>query len=471
MLLRTRLLFATLAVVLVTLLAAGAGIYVAFATAVRNDIDQSLREVPLLIGDDADDDSSTPQPVPAVTPFVQVRAATGAVLLTVPARLPGGASASPALPERIPTPGVADTADGPASFFTVSDVGGQGVTFRVKAATRSDGEQLIIALPIDDKLATLRQLAVIEVAVATVATLVAAALAWWLVGLGLRPLGALTDQIKRLRGAGSGDRISVPAAPTTEVGGVAAAMNTLLDDVDTAFDERAATEDRLRQFVADASHELRTPLAAVSAYAQLFDLGASADPDGLARSMAGIQRESTRMAALADDLLLLAALDDAPGRPVPESTVNVSDVVLDAVASARVVQPGRPISADVAPGLTVVAPGEAHVRRVVDNLLANVRRHTPPQTPVDVTLTAAADACQLTVVDHGPGVPEADLHRMFNRFWRADNARSRHLGGNGLGLSIVASSVAAMSGEVTARTTPGGGLTMAVQLPLAKPSG
>lgn len=457
---RTRLLLATIAVVVTALVAAGAATYLAFRAAVFANVDQSLREVALPLAPDPDEDRRGPEPT--VAPFVELRAADGTVVRSIPAAFPDGGTASPQLPASIATPAVTDDAGGPAAFFTAPQAGGGPVTFRVKASTGTSGEQLIIALPIDDELATLRQLAAIEAVVIVMASGIAVALAWWLVRLGLAPLTRLTHDTRHLGGAGSGDRVRVPQ-PDTEVGELGAAMNTLLDDVDAAFAERAATEARLRLFVADASHELRTPIAAVSAYAELFDLGAEHRPADLRRAMTGIRAESTRMGALTEDLLTLARLDEVG--PAPAQRVAIDEVVAEAVDAARVLDPDRPITTHLAPVAVIGDP--IALRQVVDNLLSNVRHHTPAGTPVDVTTSAGPDTGSVTVADHGPGVDDDNLTTMFDRFWRADRARSRASGGSGLGLAIVAATVTRHRGTVTASHTPGGGLTVSARLPAA----
>ncbi len=202
-------------------------------------------------------------------------------------------------------------------------------------------EQLIIALPIDEELATLRQLAAIEAVVAGLALVVAGILGWWLVRIGLAPLTLLTEQTRGLGAAGSGHRVDVPQ-PATEVGELGRqAMNAMLDEVDDAFAQRVATEARLRRFIGDASHELRTPIAAVSAYAELFDLGAERNPADLRRSMDGIRRETARMSELTEDLLVLARLDEA--RAGHTEPVDLAAVVAEAVTAAQFLDPTRPI--------------------------------------------------------------------------------------------------------------------------------
>ena len=161
-----------------------------------------------------------------------------------------------------------------------------------------------------------------------------------------------------------------------------------------------ASESKLRRFVADASHELRTPLAAVRAYAELFTRGAASRPDDLERSMKGISRESERMSVLVEDLLLLAHLDE--GRPLTLEPIAFEDVVAEAVETARTLEPDRPLEADLTP--STVLGDHDRLRQVVDNLLSNVRAHTPPEAPLRVTLAHDGETAVLAVADSGPGM-------------------------------------------------------------------
>ncbi|HEU0244773.1 MAG TPA: ATP-binding protein, partial [Candidatus Limnocylindrales bacterium] len=250
-----------------------------------------------------------------------------------------------------------------------------------------------------------------------------------------------------------------------------------------ALEAKANSEERLRRFVADASHELRTPLTAVRGYADLYRAGGLSDPAELEAAMTRIGTESRRMGLLVDDLLLLARVDQ--GRPFRADPVDLSRVAREAVADARAAEPERPIVGAIEDGITVTGD-EDRVRQVIGNLVANVRVHTPAATPVEVILRRALEtsgqpggdtsqpggepvergAAELRVVDHGPGIDPVHGARVFDRFYRADTARSRDRGGSGLGLSIVASIVAALGGRLWHEATPGGGATFVVQLPL-----
>jgi two-component system OmpR family sensor kinase len=238
----------------------------------------------------------------------------------------------------------------------------------------------------------------------------------------------------------------------------------MLGQIEAAFEERRASEERLRRFVADASHELRTPLTSIRGYAELFRRGAHERPEDLARSMARIETEAGRMGVLVDDLLLLARLDQ--GRPLERESVDLGGVVREAVDDAGVVEPDRPIEVAVEGDVSIT--GDAgRLRQVVDNLLDNARVHTPAATPVHVRVARIADEVSLSVEDEGHGLSPGTAERIFERFFRGgDPGRSRETGGAGLGLSIVAAIVQAHGGSVSASANDAAGATFEVRLPV-----
>ncbi len=297
--------------------------------------------------------------------------------------------------------------------------------------------------------------------------------AWIVVRHDLLPL----ERISRAAGdIAAGDLTHRTGVPhdNTEVGRLGTAFDAMLDQIETSFgeqqaalDAKAASEERLRRFVADASHELRTPLTAVRGYADLYRAGGLADPAELDTAMTRIGTESRRMGALVDDLLLLARLDQ--GRPVRQDPVDLSRIATDAVADAHALEPGRPIVGAIDPGV-IVTGDEDRIRQVVGNLLANVRIHTPPESPIEVVTRVDDAEAELRVVDHGPGIDPSDGSSVFDRFYRADAGRSRDNGGTGLGLSIAAAVTAAHRGRIWHEPTPGGGATFVVRLPLTASS-
>ncbi|GGS53822.1 hypothetical protein GCM10010156_10700 [Planobispora rosea] len=292
-------------------------------------------------------------------------------------------------------------------------------------------------------------------------------LAAHLVRRGLRPLDRIVEAAADI-GAGDLDRRIETAPAGSEAGRLGHALNAMLGHIEEAFRDREESRDRLRRFVADASHELRTPIATIRGYAELFRRGAATRPEDLATAMRRIEAEAARMGTLVDEMLLLARLDQ--GRPLERAPVELTGLVADAVADARAVEPGRPISAEY--GGPVEVPGdEARLRQVTGNLLANVLAHTPPGTPAAVRVLRAGEEAVIEVADEGPGLTEEQRRLVFERFYRvprtAGRAREddRGRGGAGLGLSIVAAVAAAHGGRAEADSRPGGGAVFRVTLP------
>jgi two-component system OmpR family sensor kinase len=280
----------------------------------------------------------------------------------------------------------------------------------------------------------------------------------------LRPLREIATTADSIAAGDLGAR--VPLAPKrSEIGRVATALNRMLGENEAAFAQRDATEERLRQFLADASHELRTPLTSIRGYAELFRRGASERPEDLANAMRAIEDEAARMSRLVEDLLLLARLDDA--RPLEHLPVALDDLAERAIEAARAAEPDRLIQFEFAERPLFVEGDAGRLRQVLDNLLANVRRHTPPGAPVYLSLRPAGEELVLTVEDTGPGIPFADREVVFGRFSRPDVARGREQGGAGLGLAIVRSIVTAHGGSIAIRSAHPHGAIFEVRLPAA----
>ncbi|MFN8222253.1 MAG: HAMP domain-containing sensor histidine kinase [Gaiellales bacterium] len=392
---------------------------------------------------------------------VQLRSLDGErVIISLTARPDlRGDVARPQLPDRIDPPAATDGFD---RVRYLSVAGSDGDRYRVRASIEPGAEaMLVVATSLADVDSTVRRLITIEAAVTLVVLAALAALALWLVRVGLRPLDAIETTAAAIA-AGDLTRRVERAEPGTEVGRLGLSLNGMLSQIETAFRAKEESEQTLRRFVADASHELRTPLAAVRAYAELFARGAADRPDDLARSMTGISRESERMSVLVDDLLLLARLDE--GRPLEQEPVWLDALVKEAVETARMVDPERLFELAAIP--VCVRGDEVRLRQVVDNLLANVRTHTPPGTSASVSLSKQDEKAVLTVTDDGPGFGD-EPEQVFQRFYRADPSRARTSGGVGLGLAIVSAVVEAHQGSVTASSGPDGGAVVTVVLPLS----
>ncbi len=381
-------------------------------------------------------------------------------------------------PPRLPA-GAAQLLAHAGTPFTVSATQGGGRwRVLVKPLQDGSGRSVVVAASLDEIGGTLARLQRIDLIVSIAVLLAVAGLGVSIVRASLRPL----VEIERTAGAIAAGELSrrVPDRdPRTEVGRLGRALNSMLAQIEAAFRARAASEaaarrseERMRRFVTDASHELRTPLTTIRGFAELYRQGAAREPGGLDRLMRRIEDQAARMGLLVDDLLLLARLDQQ--RPLERRPVDLLAVAADAVQDARVVAPDRRIRllAGGGPsGPPVVLGDEQRLRQVVANLMSNVLTHTPAGTPAEVLArTDQADSVQravVEVVDHGPGLAPEQAERVFERFYRADPARSRQRGGTGLGLAIVAALVAAHEGTVEVESSPGRGATFRILLPLA----
>ncbi len=343
------------------------------------------------------------------------------------------------------------------------------LSYRVLALRALRGV-VVLAAPMNGVAASIAVLvrALVLVGLAVLALMLV--VGWLIIRRDLRPLEQMTATAERISAGDLTQRVGMPD-DGSEVGRLGHAFDTMLDQIEGAFGSQAAalsakerSEGKLRQFVADASHELRTPLTALRGYSELYGAGGLDERAALEQAMARIGSESRRMAALVEDMLLLARLDQ--GRPLRHEPVELSELVNDAINDVRAVEPARPVRESIEPGLKV--PGdEDRLRQVIGNLLSNVRVHTPVDAPLDVTLSAADGECTLSVADHGPGIDLAHVEHIFDRFYRADTGRSRDRGGSGLGLSIAASVAAAHLGSIAYSATPGGGATFTLTLPRA----
>ena len=284
----------------------------------------------------------------------------------------------------------------------------------------------------------------------------------------MRPLDRVTRTARTVAAElgpdGSGLENRVPGAdPRTEVGQLAEAVNTMLGAVEREYTARYESEQRLRRFLADASHELRTPLTSLRGYAELVRMRGGLDPEA-SDSLRRIEAEGTRMSGLVDDLLTLARSDR--GTVAERVPVDVAEVVDDAVAGLRAAYPQRQVSVTDR-GPLVVLGDRDQLLQVVANILTNAAVHATAPVPIAVTAGQEGDEVVVRVVDGGPGLPPEQAAQVFDRFWRADAARTRVRGGSGLGLSIVAALVADHGGRVGFESTVAAGSTVTVRLPAA----
>lgn len=334
------------------------------------------------------------------------------------------------------------------------------VTFVTDDGSRSPGT-LVVGISTAPTDSTIGRLILVAGAGLGAGVSLVAVLGTWLVRRNLEPLrrvAATATKVSQMPlhsgKVALAERVDPADTDTrTEVGQVGAAFNEMLDHVDKALNARHQSEQRVRQFVADASHELRTPLASIKGYAELSRREPNAVPQTVTHAMGRIESEANRMSSLVEDLLLLARLD--AGRPLDAAPVDMSMLVINAVSDAHAASPGHRWDLDLPPEPVEVKGDAARLHQVVANLLANARTHTPDGTRVTTSVRPEGEWVRVAVHDDGPGVPDALQPNVFERFARGDDARNRAGGSTGLGLSIVAAVSRAHGGRVELDSKPG----------------
>ncbi len=361
-------------------------------------------------------------------------------------------SSQPRLPDPLP-----DTTTRPQVVTVASTQGSQ--SWRVYVGSRfSGGYRVVVAVPMGQVASALDHLLIIEVVGGGVLLVVMSLGAWLMLRRGLSPMEKMAATADRISAGDLSQRVA-PQSPSSEVGKLGLALNGMLDQIESAFAQRDATEARLRRFLSDASHELKTPLTSIQGFAELFRLGS--DHVDTATIMRRIESESARMKGLVDDLLLLARLDQIrrPGHAAVDLAVLAADACSDAMAMA----PDRTVTL-TAPEPVVVSGDEDHLRQAVANLVTNAIRHTPAGTPIEVQVERRRNTASVSVRDHGGGLDEDGLIHAFDRFWQKDPARSG--AGAGLGLAIVAAVAAEHHGQASAANAPEGGAVFTLSLPI-----
>ncbi|MEU5905930.1 HAMP domain-containing sensor histidine kinase [Micromonospora sp. NPDC047467] len=373
--------------------------------------------------------------------------------------------------------------------------------WRVYYAAQPDGSVLAVGLPLTEVDRAVKQLVWIDLLVGGAVLILLASVGAAIIRTSLKPLVEIERTAAAIAGGDLTRRVPDPEegqeCPTSELGRLSRALNAMLTQIEAAFTARAASEsaarsaessardaaaaaqaseararrseERMRRFVADASHELRTPLTTIRGFAELYRQGAARAPEQTAGLLRRIEDEAARMGLLVEDLLLLARLDQE--RPLSLAPVELPVLASDAVQAARVIAPDRRIELEIEPGSgpLVVFADDARLRQVIGNLVTNALTHTPPDAQVSLRLRAEpGNLAVVEVADTGPGLSAEQAERVFERFYRADAARTRRADGitsTGLGLAIVAALVAAHHGSVEVVETPGGGATFRVRLP------
>jgi signal transduction histidine kinase len=325
---------------------------------------------------------------------------------------------------------------------------------------------ILVAMPLSEREGPLGGVIVAEVITSLALLAVLALCGPWLIRRSLAPLDRMATTANEITSRGDLAARMPDPGDNAETGRLSSAINTMLDRIQQAFNARLASEQKVREFAADASHELRTPLTTIRGYAELYRQGALG-PERLPDAMRRIEQEADRMSKLVAELLELARLDRTSSLDLTETDLAL--LVHDAVADAQAVEPDRPVYAEAPPHLLAVVD-EARIRQVLANLLGNVRAYTPPDTPTAVRLAQSAANAVLEVADSGPGMSQENAARAFDRFHRGgaggEDTPNGNPTGSGLGLSIVQAIAQAHGGTATLESVQGRGTRVRIWLPL-----
>jgi two-component system OmpR family sensor kinase len=401
--------------------------------------------------------------------YVEVLGPSDRVVVSRPSDTLGGTDPAPDLPTTLPilpsghatgtSAHHAGQAYRPTSgSVTVGSAGG-GPQYRLQAVSVQGGT-LVVATSLTTVTATLNSLRTIELAVSLGLLVALLVLMTLLIRQGLRPLEAMATEADAIA-AGDLTRRVEPTEGDGEIARLGRALNGMLAQIETAFAQRARSEDRLRSFLSDASHELRTPLTSIRGYAELLRKGALGEESARDRALSRIEKEAARMGSLVGDLAVLAREGEGP--PPSRHRVDLAAVAADAVDDARTVDVTRPIEL-WAPSEVPVSGDDARLHQMVHNLLDNALAHTPKGTSVEVRVAVRGDEAVLEVRDRGLGMTPDQAQHVFDRFYRGDTDRLD--GGSGLGLFIVATLARTFGGAASVDTAVGRGSTFTVVLPI-----
>lgn len=463
--LRVRLLVLATGLAIIALGVVDVATYVALRSSLYTQIDRSLHASAATLGEN----------LPSIRPVEEQDLNT--VITTTPGLYAGIASSGATVSwhplggqatlRATPPPSVTTLAHLPAtpnaSPVTLNAQSGE-LRYRVVMESTSPSRSVFLAEPLTGVDQTLDRLLTIEIIVSLAAVAAVLGIGAWLISLTLRPLTQIERAASEIA-AGNLSRRVDGARERDEVGRLAIAFNVMIERIEHLFAEQSSSASVLRQFVADASHELRTPLTAVRAYAELFERGAKDHPEDLERAMQGIQRESGRMSMLVDDLLLLARLDQHPETVWQE--IDLTEIARNAIDAARIIEPQRTVTFSGENAVVIQGDPEA-LRRAIDNLLTNVRMHTPARTTAQVSITRDAEGALICVRDNGPGMSDELRSQAFARFTRGDTSRSREAGGAGLGLAIVAAIADVHNGTVAVTEATDTGTAITIRIPITQ---
>jgi two-component system OmpR family sensor kinase len=357
--------------------------------------------------------------------------------------------APPDDPMLVPDFSRADAGDEPSTHGTST---GRSETVRVLSRVQGNGQRLIVAIPMDDGAAMLSGIRRISLLLAGAVIGLLALMVWWVNRLGISPLSGMTVAARRIASGDTGHRVPSPSG-NAEAAVLADALNSMVDEL-------RMSDERIRQFVADASHELRTPLTTVRGYSDLYESGALHTEPQVADAMRRIRSEADRMNRIVSDLLELRGVEETPLALSPH---RLDRIVAQCAADLRVANPLRRVTVDCVE--CTVNVDAARITQAVMALGTNAVEHTHADSDITMTVQTLPGTARIEVTDNGPGIAPEHLDRLFERLYRADQARTS--GANsGIGLSVVAAIVRAHGGRYGVNSAPGKGAMFWVEIPL-----
>ncbi len=409
---------------------------------------------------------STTSPFRAVSPLRGVPSATSLTLLDASGVVlgeVGGDISSGGSPATFSGMTLVQVAATKGKAFTVHTENPQTSTRAVAFVLPSNLGSVVISVSLNSVERTLHELSLLFLLISLAVLFLIGLISRWLITLSLKPL--LEVEVIAAAIADGDLSARLPEMQSkTEIGRLTKSLNTMLGRIEESFEQKNASESKLRRFVADASHELRTPLTAIRGFAELHRQGAVSGTEKTKELVGRIEKESIRMGSLVEDLLLLAHMDEA--RPHSLEPVDLTHLIKESVASALAAGPDHPIALEVPADLYVLGDNK-RIHQALGNLLANARTHTPSGTSIKVSAATSDLETTVTVEDSGPGLSESDQERIFERFFRVDPSRARHAGeGSGLGLSIVDAVMKAHGGSVSVESEIGKGSTFTLHFPI-----
>ncbi len=337
--------------------------------------------------------------------------------------------------------------------------------FRVLARLLPSGAgSAIAALSLEDVERTLGRLQILFLFIGLLVLLLVGVVSRVAIRVSMKPLTAVEGTAEAIAGGDLSARLP-DAKPDSEVGRLTASLNRMLSRIEESFAVQRRSEEKLRRFVADASHELRTPLTAIRGFAELHRQGAITGEENTRELVGRIESESKRMSALVEDLLTLARLDQA--RAIAHDAVDIKQLIEEAVQAVKASAPNANISMDIPTEEAFIIGDSVKVYQAILNLAVNAAIHTPEGTPITISLLARDEDTQIKVQDLGPGLTPEQQTRVFERFYRVDQSRTRAgTEGSGLGLSIVQAIMDAHEGRVDIDSELGRGTTFTLTFPI-----